>query len=173
MTLTAPAFSLPGGFGWRAPWGWQRCFSRLQECWSPIFTRRLVALLVGWAFVWPHFARQLSCRAASPHQQEEFNLKIDAIIAGLWIGVMGMSALPTAALVMMVGMNMMGSGAVVCLSRDPADSALRAGDAAACWARGRLQPRPRGVELNASRTGALSHAVRPAQPPHRRQACGT
>ena len=67
-------------------------------------------LLVGWAFVWPHFAWQLSCRAASPHQQEEFNLKIDAIIAGLWIGVMGMSALPTAALVMMVGMNMMGSG---------------------------------------------------------------
>ena len=67
-------------------------------------------LLVGWAFVWPHFAWQLSCRAASPHQQEVFNLKIDAIIAGLWIGVMGMSALPSAALVMMVGMNMMGSG---------------------------------------------------------------
>ncbi|GJK28248.1 diguanylate cyclase AdrA [Enterobacter asburiae] len=67
-------------------------------------------LLVGWSFVWPHFAWQLSCRAASPHQQEIFNLKIDAIIAGLWIGVMGMNALPTAALVMMVGMNMMGSG---------------------------------------------------------------
>jgi hypothetical protein len=130
-------------------------------------------LLVGWAFVWPHFAWQLSCRAASPHQQEIFNLKIDAIIAGLWIGVMGMNALPTAALVMMVGMNMMGSGAVVCLSRGSVDSALRAGDAAARWARGRLQPRPRGVELNASRTGALSHAVCLAQPPHRRQACGT
>ena len=43
-------------------------------------------LLVGWAFVWPHFAWQLSCRAASPHQQEEFNLKIDAIIAGLGSG---------------------------------------------------------------------------------------
>ncbi|HDW1092698.1 TPA: diguanylate cyclase AdrA [Enterobacter kobei] len=67
-------------------------------------------ILVGWAFVWPHFAWQLSCRAASPHQQEIFNLKMDAIIAGLWIGVMGLYALPTAALVMMVGMNMMGSG---------------------------------------------------------------
>jgi hypothetical protein len=55
----------------------------------------------------------LPCRFT--HQQEIFNLKIDAIIAGLWIGVMGMNALPTAALVMMVGMNMMGSGAVVCL----------------------------------------------------------
>jgi hypothetical protein len=30
-------------------------------------------LLVGWAFIWPHFAWQLSCRAASPHQQEIFN----------------------------------------------------------------------------------------------------
>jgi diguanylate cyclase len=71
-------------------------------------------ILVGWAFVWPHFAWQLSCRAASPHQQEIFNLKIDAIIAGLWIGVMGLYALPTAALVMMVGMNMMGSVAAAC-----------------------------------------------------------
>ncbi|MBE4812168.1 MULTISPECIES: diguanylate cyclase AdrA [Enterobacter] len=67
-------------------------------------------LLVGWAFIWPHFAWQLSCRAASPHQQEIFNLKMDAVIAGVWIGVMGMYVLPTAALVMMVGMNMMGSG---------------------------------------------------------------
>jgi len=66
--------------------------------------------LVGWAFVWPHFAWQWSCRAASPHQQEHFNLKIDAIIAGLWIGMMGINALPTAALLMMVGMNMMGAG---------------------------------------------------------------
>lgn len=67
-------------------------------------------LLVGWAFIWPHLAWQLSCRASSPHHQEIFNLKIDAIIAGLWIGVMGINALPTTALVMMVGMNMMGSG---------------------------------------------------------------
>ncbi|MHC9005139.1 diguanylate cyclase AdrA [Enterobacter adelaidei] len=67
-------------------------------------------LLVGWAFIWPHLAWQLSCRASSPHHQEIFNLKMDAIIAGLWIGVMGINALPTTALVMMVGMNMMGSG---------------------------------------------------------------
>ena len=67
-------------------------------------------LLVGWAFIWPHLAWQLSCRASSPHHQEIFNLKMDAIIAGLWIGVMGINALPTTALVIMVGMNMMGSG---------------------------------------------------------------
>lgn len=37
-------------------------------------------------------------------------LKVDAIIAGVWIGLMGLNALPTAALIMMIGMNMMGSG---------------------------------------------------------------
>lgn len=67
-------------------------------------------LLVGWAFVWPHLAWQLACRSAHPHDRECFNLKIDAIIAGIWIGLMGINALPTAALIMMIGMNMMGSG---------------------------------------------------------------
>ncbi|MGY5366625.1 diguanylate cyclase AdrA [Enterobacter oligotrophicus] len=67
-------------------------------------------LLVGWAFVWPHLAWQLSCRSPEPHSSEIFNLKIDAIIAGVWIGLIGVNALPTAALIMMIGMNMMGSG---------------------------------------------------------------
>ena len=67
-------------------------------------------LLVGWAFVWPHLAWQLACRTPEPLQGEIRNLKIDALIAGVWIGLMGLSAIPTAALVMMVGMNMMGAG---------------------------------------------------------------
>lgn len=66
--------------------------------------------LVGWAFVWPHLAWQLSCRSPAPHQSEIQHLKIDAVIAGVWIGLMGINVLPTAALVMMVGMNMMGAG---------------------------------------------------------------
>jgi hypothetical protein len=45
-----------------------------------------------------------------PFNREMYNLKVDAIIAGVWIGLMGVNALPTAALVMMIGMNMMGSG---------------------------------------------------------------
>ncbi|EMV7408062.1 MULTISPECIES: diguanylate cyclase AdrA [Enterobacter] len=67
-------------------------------------------LLVGWAFVWPHLAWQLACRSPDPFNREMYNLKVDAIIAGVWIGLMGVNALPTAALVMMIGMNMMGSG---------------------------------------------------------------
>lgn len=67
-------------------------------------------LLVGWAFVWPHLAWQLASRSADPHSNELYNLKADAIIAGIWIGLMGVNALPTAALLMMTSMNMMGAG---------------------------------------------------------------
>ena len=67
-------------------------------------------LLVGWAFVWPHLAWQLSARSADPCHSEIVNLKVDAIIAGIWIGLMEMNSMPTAALVMMMGMNLMGTG---------------------------------------------------------------
>lgn len=74
-------------------------------------------LLVGWVFVWPHLARQLAFRSAEPNSSEIVNLKIDAIIAGVWMGLTGCSALPTAALIMMIGMNMMGSGVPVISDR--------------------------------------------------------
>lgn len=67
-------------------------------------------LLAGWAFIWPHLAWQLACRSPAPHCREIFNLKIDAVIAGVWIGLMGVMALPTAALIVMIGMNLLGSG---------------------------------------------------------------
>ena len=67
-------------------------------------------LLVSWVFIWPHLAWQFTCRSSQPYQCEIFNLKIDAIFTGIWIGLMGVNALPSAALVMMMGMNMMGSG---------------------------------------------------------------
>ncbi|MGV2810428.1 diguanylate cyclase AdrA [Enterobacter cancerogenus] len=67
-------------------------------------------LLVGWAFIWPHLAWQLAFRSAAPYRREVYNLKVDAIIAGVWIGLMGIGALPSAALFMMIGMNMMGAG---------------------------------------------------------------
>ncbi|MCR1554421.1 MAG: diguanylate cyclase AdrA [Enterobacter cloacae] len=67
-------------------------------------------LLVSWAFIWPHLAWQFAFRSSEPFHREIINLKIDALIAGIWIGLMGINALPSAALVMMIGMNMMGSG---------------------------------------------------------------
>jgi hypothetical protein len=58
------------------------------------FFRRLVAF-AGWLGV----RLAPSCLAAvlpcpDPFSREMFNLKVDAIIAGLWIGVMGMNAYP-------------------------------------------------------------------------------
>lgn len=67
-------------------------------------------LLVCWSFIWPHLAWQLAARSTDPYNNEIFNLKADAIIAGMWIGVMGVNAMPTAALVMMMSMNLMGVG---------------------------------------------------------------
>lgn len=69
-------------------------------------------VLVGWAFVWPHLAWQLAYRAADPRASEIKNLKVDAIMAGIWMGLMGLNVLPTAALTIMIGMNLMGAGGV-------------------------------------------------------------
>ncbi|HCL5213479.1 TPA: diguanylate cyclase AdrA, partial [Salmonella enterica] len=42
-------------------------------------------LLVGWSFVWPHLAWQWSAKALDPLRQEIYNLKVDAILSGMWI----------------------------------------------------------------------------------------
>lgn len=77
---------------------------------SQFFSGGWWLFLLGWAFVWPHLAWQLAFRAADPFSSEIVNLKIDAIIAGVWVGLTGLSALPAAALIVTIGMNMMGSG---------------------------------------------------------------
>lgn len=55
-------------------------------------------LLVGWSFVWPHLAWQWSAKALDPLSQEIYNLKVDAILSGMWIALMGVNMLPAAAL---------------------------------------------------------------------------
>ncbi|EOY5094028.1 diguanylate cyclase AdrA [Citrobacter amalonaticus] len=69
-------------------------------------------LLVGWAFVWPHLAWQIASRAVDPMSREFVNLKTDAVLAGMWMGLMGVNALPSAALLMIICMNLMGAGGV-------------------------------------------------------------
>lgn len=66
--------------------------------------------LVGWSFVWPHLAWQLASKAIDPLSREIYNLKADAILAGVWVGVMGANVLPSTALLMMMCMNLMGAG---------------------------------------------------------------
>ncbi|HCI2910351.1 TPA: diguanylate cyclase AdrA [Salmonella enterica subsp. enterica serovar Infantis] len=67
-------------------------------------------LLVGWSFVWPHLAWQWAAKALDPLRQEIYNLKVDAILSGMWIALMGVNMLPAAALFMMMSMNLMGAG---------------------------------------------------------------
>nr|WP_318382453.1 diguanylate cyclase AdrA [uncultured Enterobacter sp.] len=66
--------------------------------------------LVGWSFIWPHMAWQLAIRASDPLAAEINNLRADAILAGLWMGLIGMNMMPSAVLAMMVGVNLMGAG---------------------------------------------------------------
>lgn len=67
-------------------------------------------LLVGWAFVWPHLAWQLASKADDPLHGEYTNLKADAILAGMWMGIMGVNLLPSTAMLMIVFINLMGAG---------------------------------------------------------------
>lgn len=69
-----------------------------------------MALLVGWAFVWPHLAWQLAGKADDPMHSEFTNLKADAILTGMWIGLMGVNLLPSTALLMIICINLMGAG---------------------------------------------------------------
>ena len=69
-------------------------------------------LRVGWAFVWPHLAWQIASRAVDPLSREFANLKTDAALAGMWVGLMGGNALPSTALLMIICMNLMGAGGV-------------------------------------------------------------
>ncbi|POT58454.1 diguanylate cyclase AdrA [Citrobacter amalonaticus] len=66
--------------------------------------------LVGWAFVWPHLAWQLASKAVDPMGREIYNLKADAVLAGMWVGVMGVAPLPSTALLMIMCLNLMGAG---------------------------------------------------------------
>ncbi len=67
-------------------------------------------MLVGWAFVWPHLAWQLASKADDPLHSELTNLKVDAILAGMWIGIMGANLLPSTALLIIICINLMGAG---------------------------------------------------------------
>lgn len=67
-------------------------------------------LLVLWTLVWPHLAWQLAARSSDPFVSETHNLKVDAIMAGVWVALSGLNILPSLALAMMVFIATMGVG---------------------------------------------------------------
>lgn len=88
MTTNVPVCDLPDESGCREQWDWGMFSYRVGISFSAN-NRRLVALLVGWAFVWPHLAWQLASKAVDPLHSEYTNLKADAILAGMWMGLWG------------------------------------------------------------------------------------
>lgn len=67
-------------------------------------------LLIIYTLVWPHIAYQWSIRSEQPLVTETRNLLIDSLLAGVWIAVMGFSALPTIVFLAMMGMNNTAAG---------------------------------------------------------------
>ncbi|WP_348260364.1 MASE2 domain-containing protein, partial [Salmonella enterica] len=64
-------------------------------------------LLLGWSLVWPHLASEWSAKGLDPLRQAIYNLKVYAILSGMWVALMAVNMLPAAALFMMMGMNLM------------------------------------------------------------------
>lgn len=56
------------------------------------------------------FSWQLASRAIDPLSREIYNLKTDAVLAGMWVGVMGVNVLPSIAMLMIMCLNLMGAG---------------------------------------------------------------
>lgn len=67
-------------------------------------------LLLLWSFVWPHLAWQMALKAPDPQLAEIYNLKFDALLAGIWMAVIGFNILPSVALGMMISINTLGHG---------------------------------------------------------------
>ncbi len=55
-------------------------------------------------------AWQIASRAVDPLSREIYNLKTDAVLAGMWVGVMGVNVLPSTAMLMIMCLNLMGAG---------------------------------------------------------------
>ncbi|MGM3183210.1 diguanylate cyclase [Dickeya oryzae] len=61
-------------------------------------------------FLWPHLALWLASRADDPMQFEQVNLRFDAFMGGVWIGMMGLNSLPSVLIISMMGMNNIAAG---------------------------------------------------------------
>lgn len=65
----------------------------------------LISLLFINGYIWPHLAYWLAIHAGDPLKRERRNLLLDAMFGGIWIGLMGLNALPSTLIAAMMGMN--------------------------------------------------------------------
>ena len=77
----------------------------------------LWALLLVNGFAWPHLARWLAVRSATPVQAEYRNLLADSLMGGVWVALMRFNLLPSVALVAMLAMDKLSVGGARLLLR--------------------------------------------------------
>ncbi|MCQ9424838.1 diguanylate cyclase [Pseudomonas sp. LJDD11] len=63
------------------------------------------AMLVMHAWVWPHLAYQRARRSSNPYKAELQNMLGDSFAGGIWVALMGFSALPSVAILAMMAMQ--------------------------------------------------------------------
>jgi diguanylate cyclase len=69
------------------------------------------------ALAWPHIARALACRSASPYRAELRNLTLDSASGGAWMAVLGFSPAPCAVIFAMMAMDKASIGGLRFLAR--------------------------------------------------------
>lgn len=92
--------------------GLGECFSHCVGISLATHNRRLVAVTGGMGVCLAALAWQLASKAEDPLYSEFTNIKTDAILAGMWVGIMGANLLPSTALLMIICINLMGAGGV-------------------------------------------------------------
>jgi diguanylate cyclase len=70
----------------------------------------VLALLIGYCFLWPHLAYQCARRSDRPLDTERHSMLADAFSSGFFAGAMGFNPIPSVAILSMVSMNNMAMG---------------------------------------------------------------
>ena len=81
-------------------------------------------ILLVYVFSWPHMAYAISRRSNDALRAENLNIMLDCALAGAWLALMHFSLLPSATLVMPLGMLMIANGGLWLLFRGFAAIAL-------------------------------------------------
>lgn len=75
------------------------------------------ALLLFHGFLWPHVAFQLARRSEQPYRAEFRNLMVDSLLGGFWLPLIQFSLVPSALIVVMLGLDNIATGGLRLLLR--------------------------------------------------------
>lgn len=107
------------------------------------------ALVVAYVLGWPRMAHAIARRCADPIAAEEWNITLDAAMAGVWMALMQFNLLPCVTLMIPLGMLMISNGGLRLMASGFAVMALTSAFVALMGATG-FQPRSDMLEIIAS-----------------------